>query len=67
MNPQGQAQMRPVTVLNDDGTNESIQGKIKPGDKVVTEGQMQVIDGTHVTIDKSRGAPPAPAQPIGAQ
>ena len=34
-----------VKVLNDDGANDAIQGDVKPGDKVVTDGQLRVTSG----------------------
>ena len=47
---QSTAQMRPVTVLNDDGTNDAVQGKVRAGDKVVTEGQLRLVPGSAVEI-----------------
>ena len=38
----GKAYSKTVKVLNDDGANDAIQGDVKPGDKVVTEGQLRV-------------------------
>jgi multidrug efflux system membrane fusion protein len=49
------AEMRPVTVLNDDGKVAALQGKIKPGERVVTDGQMRVVPGGAVVI-KNDGA-----------
>ena len=34
-----------MKVLNDDGTNDAIQGDVKPGDTVVTDGQLRVTAG----------------------
>ncbi len=50
-------QSKPVKVLNDDGVNEAIQGDVKPGDKVVTEGQLRVTSGQKVRIAKGKAAP----------
>ncbi|HLY06905.1 MAG TPA: hypothetical protein VKR31_14265, partial [Rhizomicrobium sp.] len=47
------AEMRPVTVLNDDGVNAVIQGAVKPGDRVITEGQLRVIPNEPVQVLKS--------------
>ena len=38
----GKAYSKTVKVLNDDGVNDAIQGDVKPGDKVVTDGQLRV-------------------------
>jgi multidrug efflux system membrane fusion protein len=67
---QSKAQMRKVQVLNDDGTVAAVQGPVKPGDRLITDGAMQVVQGTTVAIKK---APPGgnqqnPTQiPAGAQ
>lgn len=50
--PQGNADMREVTVLFDDGTNMAVKGRIKPGDKVITDGQLRVLPGKPVAIVK---------------
>jgi multidrug efflux system membrane fusion protein len=44
------AQMRPVTVLYDDGVNATIQGAVKPGDHVIVEGQLRVLPDKPVQI-----------------
>ncbi|HEX4304328.1 MAG TPA: efflux RND transporter periplasmic adaptor subunit [Rhizomicrobium sp.] len=49
----GKAVMVPVTVLHDDGTDAAVQGKIKPGDMVVTDGQLKVVPGKPVAITKT--------------
>jgi membrane fusion protein, multidrug efflux system len=46
----GIAQMRPVTVIYDDGTDMAVKGQIKPGDKVITDGQLRVLPGKPVKI-----------------
>jgi multidrug efflux system membrane fusion protein len=53
----GKARSKPVKVLNDDGVNAAIQGDVKPGDKVVTEGQLRVTSGQAVRIAKGKAAP----------
>ncbi|MGA7676088.1 MAG: efflux RND transporter periplasmic adaptor subunit [Rhizomicrobium sp.] len=54
---QSKAEMKIVTVLNDDGTNDAIQGGVKAGDKVITDGQSRVVPGATVKIaGKGRGA-----------
>jgi multidrug efflux system membrane fusion protein len=53
----GKALSKTVTVLNDDGVNDAIKGDVKPGDKVVTDGQLRVSSGQQVRITKGKPAP----------
>jgi membrane fusion protein, multidrug efflux system len=53
----GKAYARTVTVLNDDGVNDAIKGDVKPGDTVVTDGQLRVISGSAVRISKNKAKP----------
>jgi multidrug efflux system membrane fusion protein len=53
----GKAWSKTVQVLNDDGANDAVQGDVKPGDKVVIEGQLRVTSGQPVRIAKNRSAP----------
>jgi membrane fusion protein, multidrug efflux system len=53
----GKATSKTVQVLNDDGTNDAIQGDVKVGDKVVTDGQLRVVSGQKVRITKGKPAP----------
>jgi len=53
----GKAVSKPVKVLNDDGVNDAIQGDVKPGDKVVTDGQLRVTSGQKVRITRGKAAP----------
>ncbi|HEY1711177.1 MAG TPA: efflux RND transporter periplasmic adaptor subunit [Rhizomicrobium sp.] len=46
------AQMVKVTVLYDDGARAAIQGKVKPGDRVITDGALRVVPGTAVSVKK---------------
>jgi membrane fusion protein, multidrug efflux system len=46
----GNAVMVKVKVLNDNGTVAAVQGALKPGEKVITDGQMRVVAGKPVTI-----------------
>ena len=48
----GAAEMIPVTVLHDDGETAAIEGNVKVGDQVVTDGQLRVIPGKPVQISK---------------
>jgi membrane fusion protein, multidrug efflux system len=61
------AVMQTVTVLNDDGANAAVKGKIKVGDKVIVEGQLRVVDGGKVAVNKNGHHTPAPRTPVGAQ
>jgi membrane fusion protein (multidrug efflux system) len=56
----GKAYSRTVKVLNDDGVNDAIQGDVKPGDKVVTDGQLRVTPGQPVRVVKGGGKSGAP-------
>jgi multidrug efflux system membrane fusion protein len=51
----GKADLVPVAVLYDDGTNETVKGKLKPGDKVVTEGQLRLTSGMAVNAKPGAG------------
>ena len=53
----GKAYSRTVKVLNDDGVNDAIQGEVKPGDKVVTDGQLRVTPGQPVRVIEGPGRP----------
>lgn len=51
--PSGEAAMRPVEVLFDDGTGMAVSGSVKPGDKVVIDGQLRVLPGKEVIIQRA--------------
>jgi multidrug efflux system membrane fusion protein len=53
----GKARAKPIKVLNDDGANDAIQGGVKPGDKVVTDGQLRITSGQLVRVAPGRSAP----------
>ena len=46
----GKAQMVTVTVVSDNGTTAAIQGPVKPGEMVISDGQLKVVPGKPVTI-----------------
>jgi RND family efflux transporter MFP subunit len=46
----GKAQQQPVKVLFDDSANVAIEGSVKPGDKVITDGQLRVNPGDPVNV-----------------
>jgi multidrug efflux system membrane fusion protein len=49
---QSKADMQPVNVLYDDGVHAAVSGKVKAGDRVVTDGQLRLVPGIEVTISK---------------
>jgi multidrug efflux system membrane fusion protein len=53
------AEMRDVTVLFDDGTAMAVTG-IKPGEKVVVDGQLRVLPGAKVTLSRLKKPASAP-------
>jgi multidrug efflux system membrane fusion protein len=46
----GKARQRPVKVLFDDADNVAVLGNVKPGDKVIVEGQLRVNPGDAVNV-----------------
>jgi len=54
--PHNAAQLVPVTVLFENGATTAVAGKLKPGDRVVTDGQLRIIPGKPVNVV---GAPAA--------
>jgi multidrug efflux system membrane fusion protein len=63
------AQMVNVTVLNDDGTSAAISGAVKPGDRVITDGALRVVQGSKVSVKQGhgQGARRSSQAPAGAQ
>ncbi len=53
------AQMRPVTVLFDDGTDMAVSG-VKPRETVIIDGQLRVLPGAQVATGKGRKPAKAP-------
>jgi hypothetical protein len=43
-----------VKVLFDDGTDDAVQGQLKKGDQVITDGQLRVIPGAKVSVTGSK-------------
>src|SRR6185312_7167553 len=58
----GRARQQPVKILFDDAKNVAVEDQIKPGDKVIVEGQLRVDPGAAVTVV---GAPPAVSVNLG--
>ena len=53
----GAARLRTVDVLYDDGINDTVRGPVKPGDTVITVGQVRVISGHPVQIMAAASQP----------
>ena len=56
------AELVPVKVLSDNGAIDAIEGALKPGDKVVIDGQLRLLAGKPVKVLKP-GAATTPAAP----
>jgi multidrug efflux system membrane fusion protein len=56
--PDNTVEMRSVTVVRQIGEEMVIGGDLKPGEQVVTEGQLRLESGTKVEILKQGGAAP---------
>jgi multidrug efflux system membrane fusion protein len=52
----GVAQMVSVNVLNDNGTIAAIAGKLRPGEQLVSDGQLRVLPGKPVSIVGRHGS-----------
>ncbi|HTT84414.1 MAG TPA: efflux RND transporter periplasmic adaptor subunit [Rhizomicrobium sp.] len=50
------ATMRAVQLIYDDGTNAVITGDVKPGERVIVEGQLRVVPGNAVQIMNASAA-----------
>jgi len=57
------AQQHNVKVLFDDATNVAVEGDVKPGDKVIVEGQLRVQPGGPVSVSEAPGG--TAAMPMG--
>jgi multidrug efflux system membrane fusion protein len=60
--PDGTAEMRPVTVARTVGDTAVVAQGVKPGEKVVTEGQLRLMQGSRIT-EKAPSGGTAPAAP----
>jgi multidrug efflux system membrane fusion protein len=50
----GTAQQIPVKVQFDDGTDDAVQGALKPGQQVIVDGQLRVVPGGKVNVTGAR-------------
>jgi multidrug efflux system membrane fusion protein len=57
VNHAGRAEMREVTVLNDDTKLAAVAGRLKKGETVITDGQMQVAPGKLVEVARAHHKP----------
>ncbi|MGH6870224.1 MAG: efflux RND transporter periplasmic adaptor subunit [Rhizomicrobium sp.] len=64
---QKKARMVAVSVLNDDGTTDVVKGALKPGETVITDGQLRVQPGRPVAIQKPGGGANSGARRGGAR
>jgi multidrug efflux system membrane fusion protein len=48
-------ELRPVTVARSNGTNAVIKDGVKPGETVVTDGQLRLVPGSHISVKDSKG------------
>ncbi|HJT44060.1 MAG TPA: efflux RND transporter periplasmic adaptor subunit [Rhizomicrobium sp.] len=58
----GTAQQVPVRVLFDDTVSDAVQGDLKAGDRVITDGQLRVIPGAKVNVTGTKKAAGGKAQ-----
>ena len=59
------ATIKPVTVVRQHGADVAVTG-VGAGDTVVVDGQLRLVQGTRVEIQKPTAAPVVPAAPAGA-
>jgi multidrug efflux pump subunit AcrA (membrane-fusion protein) len=45
------AEQRGLKVLYDDGASAAIEGDVRPGDRVIVDGQLRVVPGAGVYVD----------------
>jgi multidrug efflux system membrane fusion protein len=57
VNGKSAVEMVPVTVQFDDGTNAAVEGGLKGGEQVITDGGLRVVPGSKVTFRKPAVAP----------
>ena len=50
-------ELRPLTVARSNGTESVIKDGLKPGETIVTDGQLRLVPGTRVSIKGSQGSP----------
>ncbi|HWY63355.1 MAG TPA: efflux RND transporter periplasmic adaptor subunit [Rhizomicrobium sp.] len=63
VNDKASVEMVPVTVQFDDGTNMAVNGDLKGGEQVITDGGLRVVPGSKVSFRKLAAAPAKGARP----
>ena len=49
-------ELRPLTVARSNGTESVIKDGLRPGETIVTDGQLRLVPGTRVSIKSSQGS-----------
>jgi multidrug efflux system membrane fusion protein len=52
--------IRPVTVARQNGADSVIQDGLQPGETVVTDGQIRLVPGSHISVKNGNGARTTP-------
>ncbi|MGK9166024.1 efflux RND transporter periplasmic adaptor subunit [Inquilinus limosus] len=63
--PDGTAEQRPVTVARTNGDEAVIAQGLKPGEQVVTEGQLRLMQGSRIAVREAAPAPAGGTAPAG--
>ena len=64
MKPDSTVDLRQIKVALSDGERTAVTEGIAPGERVVTDGQMRLKQGTRVRERAATGEKPAPATPV---
>jgi multidrug efflux system membrane fusion protein len=59
---ESRAEQRAVKVLFDDGTDDAIAGDVQPGETVIVDGQLRVVPGAAVFVEKRQALSSAAAE-----
>jgi multidrug efflux system membrane fusion protein len=63
VNDKASVEMVPVTVQFDDGTDMAVNGDLRGGEQVITDGGLRVVPGSKVSFRKPAAAPGKGARP----
>jgi multidrug efflux system membrane fusion protein len=55
VNAESRAMQKTVKVLFDDGKDDAVAGDLQPGDEVIVDGQLRVVPGAAVFVEKPVG------------
>jgi multidrug efflux system membrane fusion protein len=61
---ENRAMQKSVKVLFDDGKDDAIAGDVQPGDEVIVDGQLRVVPGAAVFVEKPRDLTSATADNV---